>query len=535
MLKALLYPVYKRIYTIIALVWILSFLKIIMSVLFGFSLQYLIIASTVLLIFLIGFTLWFPDYYQGYLFREHSKIKANPLLNYFRQGNYAPIQTELFEENLEIIGNLPKALNGEYMRNGPNPAFLPISYTYPIDGDGMLHAVKIQNGKASYQNRYIKTQGLVAEKRAGEALYGGIENIIPVDPKLIGKNGDLGPIKNTASIHIIHHAKRYLALYEASPPYEVSNNLETIGLWKPDEYDSAKPFHMNAHTKLDPDTGELYAFTYDATKPYLTYYVFDKKGKLKTEQSIQKKHTSMMHDFVLTANYLVFFDCPALFEAETFWQEGRLINWHPDLNTTVILIHRRTKAEIKIEMDPFFVYHFANGYEENGELIVDYVRHETFTLGDALHTDFSGLYRLVIDLKTHHFAHHLLFNERIEFPRVNEAYLSKPYRYIYSPLKTAGHIKAFHALLQFDLKTKKAYTHDFGVHQEVDEAVFIPDPSSKPGDEKGGWLGLFVYNSETDTSEFVLLSAKHFRKDPIARIKLPQRIPHGLHGSWIAK
>src|SRR5262245_28181064 len=57
-------------------------------------------------------------------------------------GNFAPVGPELDTGDLPVIaGRIPPELSGAYMRNGPNPLFKPISYTYPMDGDGMIHAV----------------------------------------------------------------------------------------------------------------------------------------------------------------------------------------------------------------------------------------------------------------------------------------------------------------------------------------------------------------------------------------------------------
>src|SRR5689334_2956792 len=57
-------------------------------------------------------------------------------------GNFAPVGPELDVADLPVIaGRIPPDLSGAYMRNGPNPLFKPISYTYPVDGDGMIHAV----------------------------------------------------------------------------------------------------------------------------------------------------------------------------------------------------------------------------------------------------------------------------------------------------------------------------------------------------------------------------------------------------------
>ncbi len=533
MLKALLYPVYKKTIYIIAFVWAITLLKVGVSLFLGIETPTLLGLDVFFVILALAFTIWFPDWYQGFLFRQQSHIKANPLLDDFKQGNYAPIQDEVTQSNLMVEGELPEHLNGMYVRNGPNPAFLPISYTYPIDGDGMLHAVEIREGKAHYRNRYVQTAGLQAEKRAGEALYGGISRIIPVDPKLVGKDpatADIGPIKNTASIHVTQVGEKYLAMYEAAPPYEVSKELETIGPWKPEGY--SDDFHMNAHTRRDPKTGELYAFTYDAMSPKLKIYHFSAEGHLVDEKQVNKSYVTMVHDFVLTENYLVFFDCPAVFDAKAYWIEGQLLHWRPDLNTTIILVHRKTKIETRVAVDPFFVYHFANGYEEGDELIIDYIRHETFTLGDALHTDAPALHRMVIHTKEMHAVSHLLIDKRIEFPRINEAYLSKPYRYIYAPVKTLGHIHSFHAIIQFDLKTRRTYTHDFGENFEVGEPVFIPNPAEDKPIEDSGWVGFFVYDRTEDSSHFVLLDAQKITKKPVASIKMPHRVPHGLHGSW---
>ena len=44
----------------------------------------------------------------------------------------------------------------------------------------------------------------------------------------------------------------------------------------------------------------------------------------------------------------------------------------------------------------------------------------------------------------------------------------------------------------------------------------------------------FVYDKATDSSEMVIADASNFEAPPVARIKIPQRVPFGFHGSWIA-
>ncbi|WED43944.1 carotenoid oxygenase family protein [Legionella cardiaca] len=482
-----------------------------------------------LFVIAIWFTNWFPDWYQGFLFKKFSKKKDDVRKNPYLQGNFAPIQDELFVTDLPIEGELPKELSGIYMRNGPNPLFEPLSYTFPLDGDGMLHAVYINEGKANYRNRFVETKGLIAEKKAGRPLYGGIARPIPVDPRLIGKDGDRGPVKDGAFIHIIRHAEQYLALYESGPAYDVSSQLKTIGEWCPPG--GTRPFNVNAHTRLDPETGELYAFTYNLQSPYLQYYVLNKEGNLTHNIPIEKSTPSMMHDFILTKNYIVFFDCPAVFDLSKLATGGNLLSWQPELGVKIIVVNRQTNEMFSIEAETFFVYHFANGFEQNNHLIIDYVRHAKL----ALQKDTTAsakppvLYRTVIDLQTKMAIHTQLDDYPVEFPRINEERISKPNRYIYIPTRTAG--EQFNALIKYDLEKQIPIVHDFGENAEVGEAVFVPNSSRKTEDD--GLIALFVYDKREGKSDFIFLNAQTFVDEPVAKIKLPHRVPHGLHGSWM--
>ena len=127
-----------------------------------------------------------------------------------------------------IAGRIPPGLSGAYMRNGPNPLFKPISYTYPVDGDGMIHAIYLDNGRARYRNRLVRTGSLAVERRAGRAIYGGLEHPVPVDPALVRPGENPGPFKNGAFINVLRHGDHLLALGEASHAYEMTMELDTI-------------------------------------------------------------------------------------------------------------------------------------------------------------------------------------------------------------------------------------------------------------------------------------------------------------------
>ena len=79
--------------------------------------------------------------------------------NPFLQGGFAPVADEITVADLPVRGTIPPELDGVYLRNGPNPAYPPLSYTFPFDGDGMVHALRLRDGRAAYRNRFVAHPG----------------------------------------------------------------------------------------------------------------------------------------------------------------------------------------------------------------------------------------------------------------------------------------------------------------------------------------------------------------------------------------
>ena len=182
----------------------------------------------------------------------------NPFLN----GNFAPWRMEGDGADLEVDGEIPRDLAGTYYRNGPNPAYEPLGRYHWFDGDGMIHAIHLEDGRASYRNRWVRSRGLEEERAAGRAVYPGIFDMQPSEMPIY---------KNTANTNIVWHAGKLLALMEAALPTQLRpDTLATLG-----EYDFGGRLAsaMTAHPKMDPETGEMLFFGYSPFPPYLTYHV----------------------------------------------------------------------------------------------------------------------------------------------------------------------------------------------------------------------------------------------------------------------
>ena len=103
----------------------------------------------------------------------------------FLSGLMAPVAEERFDVDLKVIGEIPRQLSGMFVRTGPNPQFAPLGAYHPFDGDGMLHAVYLQDGKAGYRNRWVESKGLLAERARGRACYGGMSNFQIPEPEVL--------------------------------------------------------------------------------------------------------------------------------------------------------------------------------------------------------------------------------------------------------------------------------------------------------------------------------------------------------------
>lgn len=451
-------------------------------------------------------------------------------------GNFAPIGTEIDSGPLDVIeGRIPEDLAGAYLRNGPNPRYEPSSYNYPLEGDGMLHALRFEGGKAYYSNRYVRTSGFEVEDRAGRAVYGGIMSPQPVDPELLGPHDDPeNPFKMSAFIGVQHHAGHLLAMGEGEPAWEIGPDLETRGPWTAG---TDAPIIMGAHNRVHPVTGDLFALSYDIETPTVTMHHIGRDGQLRRSFDIELAAPSMIHDFVLTERYLVLLIGPVVFDMGAMMSGGSFIQWRPEIGTRIAVVPLDGGDVRWFEAEPFFVFHFANGFERGGEIVVDYIRHQKLHFGyGEPNTEPPTPRRLVLDLASGRVSEQTWFDRVAEFPRIDDRRNALETRYVYAPTLTSsltggnGASATFNCLLRIDTETGDVESHYFG-NRIAGEAVFIPRGEG----ETEGWLGTYLYDPETETSDFVLLDAQGFGSDPVVRLRLPQRVPQGLHGTWVPK
>jgi carotenoid cleavage dioxygenase len=455
--------------------------------------------------------------------------------NAFLAGRFAPVHDEIDVGDLRVAGTIPNDLEGGYLRNGPNPEFAPLgSYTYPLEGDGMIHGVWIEGGTARYCNRFVRTQSLLAEERAGRALFGGIMTPAFVDTALLGDDPDPGwPFKLDAFVNIVRHHDRYLALEEGTVPYEIGSDLSTVGRY---DFGGGLSAGMCAHPKIDPITGEMIVFRYDLEAPFLSWAVIGADGTV-TQPATAVDGVDrgfMIHDFAITSSSIVLVVAPLVFDFSLLGS-GSPLEWQPELGTRIAIIPRDGSGPTRwVEGEALWAWHYANAYDDGDVIRLDLPWTSAPSLmipaGQRAAVK-SGFTRATLDPTRGSITLDHLDEAGYEFPRIDDRRTGVEHRYVtllgrsdHAGLAGGEHDR----IIRWDMATGSRTHVDTGA--AIGEVTFAPRANGT--DELDGYLMGYGTDLATDVAGLYIWEAAAFPAPPVAVIEIPARVPNGLHGNW---
>ena len=474
----------------------------------------------------------------------------------YRTGPWRPQTTEYDAWDLEVIeGEIPRDLAGIYLRNTENPLLPPIERYHPFDGDGMLHSISFEDGEAMYRNRFVRTDGFLAEREAGRALYAGAaEN--PANAERTCTLGARPNMKDASSTDIVVHGGVALSsfwlcgdLYRHDP-----KTLEPLG--KTDFGGRFPKQGVSAHPKIDEHTGEMLFFNYGTEAPYMHYGVVDPDGTLAHYTEIELPGPRLPHDMAFTEHYTILNDCPMYWNPELLARGHHVTTFYPDQPTRFGVLPRRgSVADVRwFEAAPTYVLHWINAYEDGDEVVLDGFfqqnpspsRHGEAASSAVAGTGFDNpmfRYLDLYQLKT--VAHRWRFNmttgkckeeqlsDRImEFGMINGRHGGRRHRYSYNALPAEGWF-GFNGVIKHDIDagTEEVVQLPEGVH--ASEAVIAPRAGAiGTTDEDDGYLLTFTMDMNRGRSECLILDAARPNDPPVARIALPERISCGTHAYW---
>jgi carotenoid cleavage dioxygenase-like enzyme len=459
--------------------------------------------------------------------------------NPYLHGIHAPTVHETTAVDLPVEGDLPDDLYGAYVRNGPNAVFPPTNLYHWFDGDGMLHAVYFRDGKASYRSRFVRTDCLADETRAGRAIWPGIMGPFDFDlPRHY--------LKDTANTDVILHNGHLLALwYMCGSAYRVDPlTLDPRGI---EDFGGALDTTISAHPKVDERTGELVYFTLSDEAPYMTYGVVLRDGRLAHAIPVDLPGPRATHDITITENHSIVHDFPFFHDVELQRRSGhRVARFHEDMPSRFGVLPRRgdTDQVRWFEFEPGYVLHMVNAWEEGDWITMDgclqpdpriHRRPEEGALASMLGylRIRSHLHRWRMNLKTGETREEQLDDLNVEFCLPDTDLYGTKTRYSYHQhIPVDLYTVEFHSLVKYDHESGSCVRYDYGPDTFASEAPFAKRVGGTEEDD--GYVVTIVTNAETLTSECWVLAAQDIDRGPVAKVKLPSRVPSGFHAKWIA-
>ncbi len=462
--------------------------------------------------------------------------------NPYLHGVYAPTNhIDVSATALEVEGEIPKDMDGAYLRNGPNPRQKPKNPYHPFDGDGFVHGLYFRDGQVSYRNSQIQTAALLREQEEGQAVWPGVMG--PFDFSLPDS-----PIKDTANTDIIWHNGRLIALwYNSGIPYTLDPvTLENLG---PLESPSTLSRKMSAHSRVDWQTGEMFFFEFGDEPPYMTYGVLNPDGTLKHESPIDLPGPRLPHEISFTENYAVLHDHPLFHDINVLKRHNmRVVHFHRDMPTRFGLIPRLGTKVRWFECEPCYVLHTSNAWEDGDWVIIDGSR-STNPMPQAAPSEGAlshmlaymrleaNNYRWRLNLRTGEVREGPICDLNSEFNKSNQIFHGVKSRYAYHQkiplLADGGHTLRFTGLIKYDNETGQRQEWDYGPGVFGSEAPFVPKRGAdRSSEEDDGYVTTFITDTNNWSSHCLVLDAKDITQGPIAKIKLPHRLPAGFHGWW---
>ena len=440
----------------------------------------------------------------------------------YLSGNYAPVEREVTATELTVRGRLPAALTGHFVRNGPNPVRPPTGPYSWFGGDGMLHVVELDGGRArSYRNRWVRTPAVA--HALGEAAPGGPASHTGID------------LSNTSTARL---GATLLSLTEGALPYVVTTDGATVGRT---DLGGGLTHGLSAHAKHDPVTGEVHQVGYSVlARPYAIWQVIDASGRVTRTVPLDLPAPVMIHTATLTPLHVLVYDLPVVFDLALVAKGWSVpFRWDPSHQARLGVIERSTGAITWIDLPPLYVFHDAGAYDTADGIVVDLVTYRQMfatDLGGPIHEP-NRLERWTVDTGAGTVDRIVLDDRPQEFPRVAPGTFGRANRYTYAVAADRGDLAtAFgpgNTVLRHDHLSGATARWTPGPGRSAAEAVFVADPD-RSGVEDGGWLLAFVHDAASDSSEFVVLDAEDLAAGPVATVALPQRVPAGFHGNWFA-
>lgn len=442
----------------------------------------------------------------------------------------------------KIEGKLPKELVGTLYRTAPGQKDNHGTVLQHLfDGDAYVCGYSFRDGQVQLRARFVDTPQRVEELKAGRMLYGEFGTNAPAPPaKWTPSPGG----KNQPSVNLIEWDGRLLGLSEGGHPTAIDpTTLAFQSRWN---FHGTLPGNnpFTAHPKFDPVTGEGYGYgVVRGPGMPLAVYRMERNGKLTRLYSIPQKQYPIVHDMLLSKEYIIFILPPVIADvaqmggSKTIADVLRLVENEP---TRILLLRRDGQGSpTTIEAPSGFVFHHGNSYEQDGRVIIDSLMTPDDSILKLLYSWSKDqmpratrptVVRLTLDPKAAKIESRMALGENQEFPRFDARLSGQNARYLYT-LETAAREDdpfVFQTLVRHDLHRQTTKRMEAGTGRAIGEPVFVPRPGQAAEDR--GWILMQGYDGSRDENYLEIRDAGTL--DFAARIWTGIHFPLGFHGNF---
>ena len=489
----------------------------------------------------------------------------------YLQNEYKPVKLEEESEDWELLqlvhGEIPKGLNGYFLRNSSNPQFQPAHKYHWFDGDGFIQGVKLKNGKAYFKGRFIRTRKFIEENAREKSMYGGLNgpvsrnNFLATLRRLVsfvihGKN----PFPNTSNTDLVYHHNTLFSLWlMCDTAYKIDlHTLDTEGEYhfntQQNQFQGVK-HGISAHPKVCPKDDRLFVMDFVSSwkrkqKPHAYISSISHDSKEISTQRIQISGRHLLHDIAVTEHYVMLIDMPAEMSPLGLKYRRNKPSRFGVLRTDFKkMTDPKTKEETDIIWfdDPSgcYIIHIINAYEENDNIVLYALRKDYLEIkrkkSNEVTDVFDGyLHKWVLNLNTGEIENKTgeplreYFPKGSEFPTINSKLEGLKHRFSYLPHISRTSTFNFDGFSRFDHNTNTYQQYNFPKHVYNGELRYISNPEF-PEDESKGWLITYVHDyTESNGRVYIdIFDADKISQGPICRLLLPRLIPIGFHTTWV--
>jgi len=471
------------------------------------------------------------------------------------RGFNAPLRFDAAIDDCEVVGRIPSDMDGAFYRVGGEFYYPPkFPDDAPLNADGYVSMFRIHNGKVDFKGRWVETHRLKMQHQARRQLYGYYRNPYTDDKSIQDPaHPNTRTVSNTAPVA---HAGKLFTLKEDGLPHQIDpNTLETIGPW--DFNGKWKSQTFTAHPKIDPVSGDMLAFGYEADglcTDDLWIYRIGKDGEVKQEVRCKVPYVSVIHDQAITQNHIII---PfSNYVTDIDWLKEGKIHWWWDKSKPSYIGVLPRDGEAK-DMRWFkgpsrCMMHTFNAHDEGDKVVLyapfwdgNFFPFFPNTDGSPFDPSLARAFirKITLDLnsKDDGWTEEILWPmDVVDLGKVDPRVLSLETRYLYTsfadPEKPVDRRRApaapgrlVNSYGRFDLKSGELQSYFAGPTHSLQEVSFVPRKGDREGD---GYLVGVANNYAEDRSELVIADAERLGEGDVARVILPFKLSAQVHGVW---